>query len=794
MTQAPHPEKKWSSLRGVGFVSILGLVCVGTFLFVGRIFAADLSPLAQLEVDAAVQTGACTTGGPVPVPCPPKGLMESLRSIGDKIQGPTFRLAMIQALMNLVQFVTDRLAYEAAVAIASGGPGEDSLFYNQTPADAFKQLGLEVAGEAVGSISELSSSKLGIEFNLCQPGGLLDLALALGIKQKYQPTAPKCDILEVGKNWKEFGAKIYQTFLDPEARQEAILSKFAETLRPGSNELTATLRINIAIDQKVHEQKLLQFLGRSDSEGFPDVKDLVTGNIKTPAATLQENFEYAVITNPGQTKKESLGWAMSNTDLLGGLAVSTASTFTNTLLSTLFTRIYSGLFDTEIPDSFDLETVGTGSGSGGKDAAQERFASIITANPIVTTEYNALSEFIVCSAEGVTNRGLYNCVMDVNFLTAVNRGAAGIPLTVQEAIDEGLLNGDWPLIPPDNEPANQDPYCYTYGYCYGNLVKLRNARVIPIGWELAAQRNSESNPATLQEIINGFSDCTEEGTIGPSGASDSESTWCHLIDPNWVLKYPQTQCRAIGSGEIRFSSLSNGRNSTCIDAPSCIGEDNDGNCEGGYGYCVQEKNVWRFRGDECPQQYATCLSFQNTQTGENGDFLVSTVDYSVCDADNAGCRWYRTNKYIEDAGTEDSDDDSYEWLADGDDYVLEERDADWNYSDTTDSVGRTVYTYTSDSEEDYTYEQYAYEDRLYLTNDATECSDEDVGCTQLYEFDDTLYLNTIQNPSFEEDEDGDGTPDGWVASGEGEYTLDTQVYASGGTSLLYSAGAFTYLD
>lgn len=769
---------------------LFGAIALGLFFVsTSPAHAQDNAAMAAGELAAGAAEGTCGAGGLVYVPCPQKGIKQSLQIVGEKIFSPAFRIALIQALLNLSQFVLNRLAYEAAVAIASGGPGEDSLFYNQTPSEAFEQLGLEVAGEAIGSISELSSGKLGIKFNLCQPSTeSLQMALSLGIKQKYQPSAPKCDFMEIMGNWESFGADIYQRYLDPEGRQEAILSTFASALKPGQNELTATLRINIAVDQEIHEQKLLQFTERNKST-YKNVTDFITGNIKTPSETLQADFEHALEKSKGDDSQIRVGEIANAGELIGGLALSTASTFTNTLLSKLLSRIYTGLFDTEVTNPFDLESVGAGD----KEAAQERFASIITTNPIATTKYDALSEFVVCTAQGTINRTLNSCVMDVNFLAAVNRGTAGVPLTVQEAIDEGLLNGDWPLIPLDNESANQDPFCYTYGYCYGNLVKLRKARVLPIGWELAAQRNSESNPATLQEVIDGFNDCTEDGTIGPAGAKNSNSKWCHLIDPNWVLKYPETECRAVGNGEIRISTLSNGRNTTCVDAPSCIGEDNDGNCQDGYGYCVEEKNVWRFRGDECPQEYATCLSFTNTQTGNDSDFLVSSVNYSVCNQDNAGCRWYRTNKYFEDAGTDDTGDDSYEWLADGDDFVIAQRDADMNYWDGTGSVGRTAYAYTSDSGGSYTYEQYAYEDRLYLTNDATQCSEEDVGCTQLYEFDDALYLNTVHNPSFEDDKNDDGTPDGWVPLVAGGYSLDTSVSEFGETSLLYSAGVLNYL-
>lgn len=772
----------------------LGIMSLGLFGIQQVAQAKDIESIyATGEASAAAATGGCVIAGPSPSVCPPAGIKASLETVGEKIVAPSFRIALIQALLNLSQFVLNRLAYEAAVAIASGGPGETSLFYEKTPSEAFKTLGLDVAGEAVGLLSDLSSDELGVQFNLCAPSSpAVNLALAIGIKQTYQPTEPKCDILEVGKNWDSLIQNARQTITDQGQRQDAILSKFAESLQPGKNELSATLRINIAIDEKVHEQKLTQFLEQVNSTGYKSVVDVVTGNVETPAATLQNKFENQLEKVDGDESKIKVGELVNAGELIGGLALSTASSFTNVLLSQLLDRVYTGLFDSEpSADPFNLEAVG----GTDRQSAQERFASIISTNPISTAEYNALSEFVVCTAEGVTNRSLYNCVMDVNFLAAVSRGNTGTAITIQEAIDEGLLHGDWPLISPENEAANQDPFCYTYGYCYGNVVKLRKARVLPIGWELAALRNSESNPATLQEIIDGFNDCTQEGTIGPANASNSDNKWCHLIDPNWVLKYPETQCRAVANGEIRLSTLSPGRVSVCVDAPSCIGEDNEGNCVDGYGYCVQEKNVWRFRGNECPEEYASCLSFRNTETGETGSFLANTVDYSVCDQDNAGCRWYRADKYYNDGGTaDDPSDDTYEWLPEGDSYLTAERDDDVNYQTTGGAVAaRTSYSYTSDSGQTYSYATYTHEDRLYLTNEAVACSSSDAGCTELYPFDQLTYLNAIRNASFENDTDSDGIPDGWgLRAGTIELVNSTSQYGSNAVAI--SSGSSMQLE
>src|SRR5690606_13792496 len=115
------------------------------------------------------------------------------------------------------------------------------------------------------------------------------------------------------------------------------------------------------------------------------------------------------------------------------------------------------------------------------------------------------------------------------------------PFTVRTAMEQGMLHGDWPLIPASDVARNQDPYCYTQGYCESNLKKLRAARIIPIGWEIAA---SESNGrTTLKAVVDGFNDCNDQG------AKDAQHPYCRLIDPDWVLRAPLAQCRALGYGE-----------------------------------------------------------------------------------------------------------------------------------------------------------------------------------------------------------------------------------------------------
>ncbi len=662
----------------------------------------------------------------------------------------TMQAAVATALVNTVSFTADRLAYDAAVRIATGGPAEQPL-YDGTPERTYLgQLGADIAGEAIGSLSDTIEGAGGLlsNFNLCAPSSPYTLIqFKLGIKGVYKRPEPKCDFNKMfgpEGTWNSFIADL--TDKSDGEKNQLILKELANMYDPQKAEFGAGLQLSTDI---FGETTLLPFIGvqkKLQDNGFKDVVNAITQKVETPASILEKQVEES---QDASTKvREQATFAMlTNKDLLLSLGVHAGSVFSNTLLSKVQERIWQGMFDfdtTQVdpfdPESFALDTT--------EDAAQ-RYRSLLAFSPLQISNYSILSDFITCP--GSDSRGLYNCVADANFISAVARADAGAPLTVAEAIDEGLLDGSWPLIPAADVARNQDAFCYTYGFCYGNLVKLRKARVISIGWELAANAtaNPVEDPATLQEVMDGFTSC------GPDGLPDDNHPWCKMIDPDWVLKYPDTQCRMQTYGETLLTDKADERAQSCVDMPSCIAQDENGNCVGGYGYCVAEENTWRFRGESCPEYAASCLAFEDSE-GTSTALLKNTVDPGPCTEDTVGCRWYATQK-------EEQEDGTYAYAA-----IDSIADAD---ADTA-----------------------KYADRIYFNSQVEECDEENGGCSTLIERDTDLRLNTVHNPSFEQDDDTDEEPDGWynlhttdtswssTISTDGSYAREGEVAVSPGES------------
>lgn len=623
------------------------------------------------------------------------------------------------AFINSLNYFTQKIAYDTAVWIASGGKGEGPLFHEQSFGDYLGDVALGAAGEALGTLSEVGF----LGFNLCEPGGpdgpQLRLALALGIAQQYEPPTPRCEWGRIAESWDTFVG----SFESGEVLQRVSLS-----LSPGETGIHALFQAPLRIREEIRRTTENAERDREEGGGFRSVVDLVTGRQRTPAAVVRETaleeFSSRAANNEKATNASIIGPVLARgvTQVLSvGL-----STFVNTLASQLLKRaIGDGLLVTgDEVARCGLEALVTGEctdsplsdaqrvGAGGRAAAQVAFADLLAPRIQEVNNYDAITEFTVCPNRLRTPN---NCVMDSGFAAAVRVAIQDQALTIREAVERGYLHGDWPIIGPSGEDQarNSDPYCYSGAYCYSNLVKLRKARIIPIGFELAAleARGDDGRSATLTDLMVGFTHCPTPDDPNPN---DPKYRWCHLLDPNWLLKYPTSQCRLKVYGPTLVSEETDIRAEVCVDAPSCVKEGPNGTCEGGFGYCTQEKSAWRAQADTCPAHFASCDTFRSS-AGKEVSVLTNTVDKSICSAENAGCRAYAT---AQDPGNGTGD-----WVAE---------------------TGR-----------------------IFLDSEAGKCEAKDIGCTELLPK--PVRMNLVRNASFETDQDaadgqGDGRPDAWSGS------------------------------
>lgn len=556
------------------------------------------------------------------------------------------------ALFNAAQTFLGQVAFDAANYVASGGKGQNPLTQAKSPGDYFSQVGEDALGSAIGSLSDnFFEGNLG--FDLCKPsaGKLLNLQLSLGnfvpsVNSAFTRPKPVCSFTEIVNNYNEF----YTTLSSRE-----LLGNIGASFNSNASDVGVALQVLGKTAVEVSTGIGKSEADRAENGAFKGITDVVGGNVKTPASLIQAQTSESLISGPKISEDTKRNAILSTAADQGfaQLAMYTASMFVNTLGSKLMARIMEkGLINAF--DFSDLDSPKSASGvasvsgpganpdaipSRGRADARQANLELRDVSLIRQSNIEITAELIACPDV----RGTWNCVMDQQLAQAVRGNACDNgSCTIVKALDRGLLKGDWNLYPDSMVRQNQDKNCYNQAYCAGNLRKLRLMRIVPVGLEFAA--NSDANIercasaagcVSLKEVVDNFTNCST------SGERDATHPWCKLVDPSWVLASFEQQCRLTGYGDQLLSGRLAQRKEECSDIQTCLKRNDKGECIGGFGYCVAEKTVYRFKGDECSAQAASCRNFA-TRSGAAVSYLRSTLDYGVCSADNVGCLGYAT--------------------------------------------------------------------------------------------------------------------------------------------------------
>ncbi|MBI4449847.1 hypothetical protein HY634_02205, partial [Candidatus Uhrbacteria bacterium] len=555
------------------------------------------------------------------------------------------------ALINAMQFFGERIAYETAVWVASGGKAQSQLF-DRRSWDTF--LADSLFGAGLNFINDMDTfasgqwgfdTPFGVAQFICSPTiPELRLALKLGLQDRLKPRTPLCTFSQFRDNWAAFTS---------EENLAKSLSGIGIAFEPGESDLSAGLDLHAGIGGQIADKQLANIGKRLQDKGYLPTSEQVSGATKTPASVVQAKIEEDVALKGPKTQKEvatgvkdSVASVSTFGPMLSAMAQALAINFAVTLASqTLQQQVLNrGLFVGDLIGGPDRNLAGSSPTAGppaaGRRGAEAVFAEFVRPRVVTSGDYDQLTQFASCDPQ---NRQITSCVIDDGFTQAVRRSQTGQAMTVSEALEATFLHGNWPFI-PGGTGEDQDPNCYQDAYCGSNLVKLRQARIIPIGWELAAGHAMNVNPndrLTLAEVVAAFHANGNDGVCGNGDAG--ESPLCGLIDPDWVLRYPDQQCRLRGPSELLIQANTNVRSEACTDAPSCLETDAEGKCVGGYGYCLAERNIWHISGRSCPAAAVSCRALVNRQ-GEELAVLTSTVDRGQCNAENVGCRWYSTTR------------------------------------------------------------------------------------------------------------------------------------------------------
>ncbi|MFA6307146.1 MAG: hypothetical protein WCV70_04075 [Patescibacteria group bacterium] len=504
------------------------------------------------------------------------------------------------AFKAAVKNFLNNLAYDTATYLATGDWGQQPMFETRN----FGTVVKDAADNAAGTFLEQWGKSGAIKFNVCQPNLNVQVKIGLGLQKTQRPTKPACTFTEMTKNW------------DTALKDKNFLPKFQDMFNPWSNDLGIALTLQTGMETEINKQANLALEEAKKNQGIKDVVDPISKFIKTPGLTVTQQMGSVFY----DANKKELTYT-------GDITADAIDIFVNTLIGRLMDQWLKKGLVTTFPGTYgNLADINAQNQAEGAAGAANRMKSLIEPSFKVRGDYDILAELASCPDPN--KAGPTNCVIDEKFREAIEKR-----LTVGQALEQGYLNanGIFGFNSDGLEPK------FNEGYPYRSMLILRKFRIIPVGWEVAAEKikdlqNQIGSTKNLRDLVN----CSE--------------SWCAgLVDPNWVLKAPQNFCKKEGAGpeiisetvtgEGYESSLSVLRNDTyCADEQSCIKEKNDGSCQL-YGYCTEERRKWDFNSKACDPRNNTCQTF-SSPSGQAVSYLENTLDSSNCNIGNAGCLAY----------------------------------------------------------------------------------------------------------------------------------------------------------
>ncbi|MBT3816965.1 MAG: hypothetical protein HOG08_01315, partial [Candidatus Magasanikbacteria bacterium] len=552
--------------------------------------------------------------------------------------GDSMLAAGLGSLIHATSYFTRKLAYDTAVLVAHGGKGQGALAFKKGFGSYLEDTALDSVADGLG--------ELGAPFglNLCSvPDAQFNIFLQIGIPQLYPSgkggPQPNC----TWQDLKEGGIFDPGAWTERYGTTEGLDRTFSSTVSVSNSSLGVAYGAMARVDQIRAEKKDAAKAERLEGLGFKPLTSLISGNVKTPAQVIKTETDALTAKHKGEV----------STQQVAGIYGSASAQILPTALSVFLNTLTSQLLDKLLTEGLFPDGGGGGDSSGSfgdfyagtfesRKRVERAFTFLFTSIPKIDTQrtIDIITELAACPPD---NPGVNNCVINNDLQKILVQANVGKPMTIQEALDVGDLNESMLLISPRTSEHGNREACQNDYLCYSNLQKLRKFRIFPLGLEVAALRSDPDAPWTLGDVVRGFNDCEQDPNDPTKVIPDASFPFCHLINPNWIIRAPSVRCEVEMPGPFLEYSNGSTRRDECLDVSTCISRDSEGNCQD-FGYCTKEENIWRIDGDSCPAQYNTCKTYTQTNTNKVGSYLARTLDFEGCNEDTAGCLAYSTEK------------------------------------------------------------------------------------------------------------------------------------------------------
>lgn len=493
--------------------------------------------------------------------------------------------------------------------------------------------------------------------SICNPRLDVLIRIQFGLTANHNNTnyQPNCSFSQMMNNWQNEFDRQKSVFTN-----KNYLNDLAIYFRPGYNDLGAALQLQSSLGNYTLEAKTDSKAETTANGGWLDIRNFAGDLVGTPKEAESR-------------KKLTDEKLFQNLDkVTGDILVDAANIFINQLLITGWQKLTGSLVD------------GTGGSSpvsywstslSGRKAIENKISQIKDQVYSDGQRLNVLAQLSSC--KDPENPGPTSCVIDTNFSNAITN-----KMTVAKAMESGSLQKNWPFGFDKN---GQEKIQYNQGYSYRSMLILRKYRVLPVGWELAAQKvqqayllkglkalgSNQQNALTanidndfvsgklkegvsLEDMVSCFD--YRAGKQGPDKYTSYGAEWCTgLVDPNWVLKLPDYFCGRKGYGPelIQDFEIQEGVQKSCGVMNADTGAVSKVFVDGGFKNCSVDTDC--------------CTRLENAAKGKDAAAGCS----ATCSYQEAKLTFARSNEYCADEQSCLKEDSSGKCLAYG--YCTAER-------------------------------------------------------------------------------------------------------------------------